>query len=443
MINVRELVSDPKLIEEMRFNILARQSNGDVDEVTRLYAEQLSGKQRVEELQAAANRNAKAVGVANANDRAALIQSGQAIRAEIGAATEANKPVVAAFNSAAMQLPNWMSPDVPRGSSDVDNKVVATFLQPTRFDFTPKDHLQLGQDLELIDFERGAKVAGPKFYFLKNEMVLLQHAIKSFAFRKAIDHGFSCLHTPDVAKNSVLQGIGFSPRGAESNTYELQGENMSLVATAEIAVGGMHANDVFNVDELPLLYAAESHCFRREAGQAGRSSKGLYRVHQFEKVELFAFATPAQSERVHEHIRQLEEAIYQDLGLPYQVVLNCSGDLGAPAYKKYDIEAWMPGKDDGGAYGEVTSASNCTDYQSRRLNIRYKDPATGRTDFVHTLNGTAVALSRTSLAIMENYQTKDGGIRIPEVLVPYMGMTEIAPKSQRRGTSNKVRLALG
>ena len=437
MINVRELIGNPQLIEEMRSNIIARNSNGDVDEVVRLYGEQLSSNRRVAQLRTQANANATETRSAEGAERQRFIEAGRALKEQISAETEQGKPVTKAFQEAAMRLPNWMSPDVPRGSSDADNNVVATFLQPTRFDFTPKDHLQLGKKLDLIDFERGAKVAGPKFYFLKNEMVLLQHAIKSYAFRKAIEHGFKCLHTPDVAKNSVLQGIGFSPRGSESNTYELQGEDMSLVATAEIAVGGMHANDVFNADDLPLLYAAESHCFRREAGQAGRSSKGLYRVHQFEKVELFAFSTPSQSARVHEQIRSLEEEIYQDLRLPYRVVLNCAGDLGAPAYKKYDIEAWMPGKDEGGAYGEVTSASNCTDYQSRRLNIRFKDLASGKTDFVHTLNGTAVALSRTLVAIMENYQTRDGGIRIPEPLVPYMGMSEITPKAKRHTSQAK------
>jgi len=428
VINIKEMLQNPEQIEAMRSNIIARHANADVDQVVELYEKVQKSKRTLDFLRTASNQNADAVRDAEQAARAPLVETGRDLKRQISEISASHTVLNSAFTEAAMKLPNWMSSDVPVGNDDADNKVVATHLAPTVFDFKPKDHLELGKSLGLLDFEAGTKVAGPKFYFLKNEAVLLQHAIKSFVFRKAIEQGFTCLHTPDLAKNTVLQGIGFNPRGDESNTYNLEGEDMSLVATAEIAVGGMHADDVFDINDLPLLYVAESHCFRREAGTAGRSSKGLYRVHQFEKIELFAFSTPEQSEGMLERIRALEESIYQDLGLPYQVVVNCSGDLGAPAFKKYDIEAWMPGKGEAGEYGEVTSASNCLSYQSRRLNIKYKNPETGKNDFVHTLNGTAVALSRTPVAIMENYQTKEGGIRIPEVLIPYMGMAYIPPR---------------
>jgi seryl-tRNA synthetase len=429
MIDIRELVSDVDLIEKMRSNIIARNVDVDLDQVVALYQENLRQKRVLETARAQSNQNAAEVQKAtDPVTRTALIESGKKLKAEITQLAANQVVAEEKLAEVANRIPNWMAPDVPIGADEFANKEVARFLEPTVFTFKPKDHLVLGNSLDLVDFESGSKVAGPKFYFLKNEAVLLQHAIKTFVFRKAIESGFTCLHTPDMAKNAILQGTGFSPRGESSNTYMIEGEDLSLVATAEIAVGGMHAGDILKAEDLPLLYVAESHCFRKEAGTAGRSSKGLYRVHQFEKIELFAFTMPEQSEEVHERIRKLEESIYQALKLPYRIVINCSGDLGAPAYKKYDIEAWMPGKGDNGEYGEVTSASNCTTYQSRRLNIRFKNPDTGKNEYVHTLNGTAVALSRTPVAIMENYQTEEGGIVIPDVLRPYMGISYIPPR---------------
>jgi len=366
-------------------------------------------------------------------DRVQLTALGAALKGEIKEANDRLSVLAAQFNEQSSRLPNWMSPDVPTGADEASNAVVSIVGTPRQFEFRPKDHVTLGAELDLIDFESGSKVSGPKFYFLKNEAVLLQHALKSLVFRKAMAAGFVPLHTPDIAKNTILEGIGFAPRGDESNTYELSGTDLSLIATAEISVGGMHADEIIEQRRLPILYVAESHCFRREAGTAGRASKGLYRVHQFEKVELFALTTPEQSADIHEKIRATEEGIYQDLGLPYRVVLNASGDLGAPAYKKYDIEAWMPGKGESGEYGEITSASNCTDYQARRLNIRFKDAATRKNHFVHTLNGTACALSRTLVAILENYQTADGHIDVPEAIRPYLDFDKIP--SRRAGSA--------
>lgn len=302
----------------------------------------------------------------------------------------------------------------------LEGKIIKKYSIPRAFDFKPLDHIQIGEKLNIIDFESGTKVAGPKFYFLKNQAVLLQHAIKSFIFRKAIENGFSCLSTPDLAKDSILKGIGFSPRGPSSNTYKIEDADLNLIATAEIAVGGMYSNCILAKEQLPLLFVAESHCFRKEAGSAGQQGKGLYRVHQFEKIELFGISLPEDSQNIHQKILDLEESIYQDLDIPYQVLLNPSEDLGNPAYKKYDIEAWMPGLSDNGSYGEITSASNCTDYQARRLNIKYKDED-GKNKYIHTLNGTASALSRTLIIILENYQTEDGNVRIPDVLIPFYG----------------------
>ena len=230
---------------------------------------------------------------------------------------------------------------------------------------------------------------------------------------------------PDLAKNDILLGTGYNPRGPEAQIYSIEGTDTSLIATAEIPLGGYFKDDIINEEQLPIKFVGLSHCFRREAGTYGRESYGLYRVHQFTKVELFVFASPSQSEAMHEELRRLEERIFTKLGVPFRVVDICTGDLGGPAYRKYDLEAWMWGKGEGrGDWGEVTSASNCTDYQARRLNIRvrHKD---GTIEYLHTLNGTAIALSRGLIAVMENYQQEDGSILVPEVLRPFTGFDRI------------------
>ena len=318
-----------------------------------------------------------------------------------------------------LSIPNQLAADTPLGEDDTENVVVKTHLSPREFDFKPKDHVELGRDLDLIDFETGAKVAGSKFYFLKNDAVMLEISLKLFAMQIAKSYGYQMLITPDLAKKSILTGAGFSPRGEESNIYNIEDLDLSLIATAEIPIAGIHANSIIDEDSLPCKYVAESHCFRREAGSAGRESKGLYRVHQFSKIELFQITKPDVGEQALEELLKIEEEIYQKLEIPYRVVRICAGDLGAAAYKKYDVEAWMPGRDSDEKYGEITSCSNCTDYQSRRLNIRYKT-ADKKKVFPYTLNGTAIALSRTLVAILENYQQADGSVIVPEVLRPFM-----------------------
>jgi seryl-tRNA synthetase len=249
--------------------------------------------------------------------------------------------------------------------------------------------------------------------------------------QRLIKEGFTPLITPDIAREEVLEGIGFIPRGPESNVYTLEGTDLCLVATAEITLGGMHREQTFDELQLPIKYVGLSHCFRREAGAPGRDTRGLYRVHQFTKVEMFAFCAPDQSEGIHEELLKIEESIFQGLGLPYQVIDTATGDLGGPAYRKYDLEAWMPGRGKEGEYGEVTSTSNCTDYQARRLNIRYKTPKQKGTRFVHTLNGTAVACTRALVAILENNQQADGSVVVPEALRGVVGKDRITPRVKR------------
>jgi seryl-tRNA synthetase len=296
------------------------------------------------------------------------------------------------------------------------------------FDFKPKDHIDLCDELKLADFEAGASVAGQKWYFLKNEAVLLELALVNYAFGILLKHGFTPVVTPDVARTEVLEGTGFMPRGEGTQIYTLSNTDLCLVATAEITLGGMHRDQILDESQLPILYAGLSHCFRTEAGAAGREQRGLYRVHQFTKVEMFAFTTPEQSEEIHQKLLAIEEEIFTGLGLTFHVLDIASGDLGGPAYRKYDLEAWMPGRGEAGEFGEVTSTSNCTDFQARRLNIRYKGPKHKGTRFVHTLNGTAVAVTRALVAILETYQQADGSVVVPPALRQWVGKDRIGPR---------------
>ena len=311
------------------------------------------------------------------------------------------------------QVPNLTHPDSPDGFTDKDNVPIREVGSKRVFDFEPKDHVELMEALDLIDFDGGAKVSGQKFYYLKNQAVFLELALAQYAMSLLQKEGFTVHITPDLARHQILDGIGFNPRGAETQIYSVEESDLCLIATAEITLGGLLIDQLLKYEQLPILYAGLSHCYRTEAGAAGRESRGLYRVHQFSKIEMFAFTHPEKSEEMHERMREIEEQIYQDLGIPYQLVNICKGDLGGPAYRKYDLEAWMPGR---GEWGEVTSTSNCTDYQSRRMNIRFKDPDTGNNRFVHMLNGTAIAVSRTLIALIENGQQKDGSIKLPACL---------------------------
>ena len=414
-------------LDAVKENIKNRNMTADADIVVKLYDERTAMVTELQALQQKRNENAQSMKQKLDNDkRQELIAAGKAIKDEIATLEAKLKETEENLEEAARQIPNMVHPKAPIGKLDTENLEVKVSGTPRKFDFEPKDHVQIAETLDILDFDRGTKVSGPKFYYLKNEAVFLEQALIMYALNTLRKHGFEMFITPDVAKEEVLKGIGFNPRGNESNVYSIEEEGTCLVATAEITLGGYHSDEILDKAKLPLLYGGLSHCFRREAGAAGQFSKGLYRVHQFDKVEMFAYATPEQSDEIHEKLRQIEEEIFEGLGLPFHVVDTCTGDLGAPAYRKWDLEAWMPGRN-GGEYGEVTSTSNCTDYQARRLNIKYKDDD-GKNKYVHTLNGTAIAVGRAMLAILENYQNADGSVTIPEVLVPYCGFDKILPK---------------
>lgn len=320
------------------------------------------------------------------------------------------------YNHLLLAVPNLTAPDVPDGGEE-DFKVLEEHGEKPKFDFTPKDHEELLTKLGLIDFERGTKVAGARFYFAQGDLVRLNQALINYGIDTVAKHGYQLVETPDVAKDKILSGIGFAPRGPETQVYSIENSDLSLIGTAEITMGGYHADEILDLSVGPRKYVALSHCFRTEAGAHGRVSKGLYRVHQFTKLEMFIYCKPEDSEKMHEEILDIEKEICDGLELPYRVIDIAAGDLGGPAFRKYDIEAWMVMKD---GYGEITSTSNCTDYQARRLNIRYK-AEDGDNKFVHTLNGTAIVTSRFPVAIVENYQTKEGTVRISDALQKYMG----------------------
>ncbi|MBI3952535.1 MAG: serine--tRNA ligase [Candidatus Doudnabacteria bacterium] len=321
------------------------------------------------------------------------------------------------------KTPNLTHPESPIGGEE-DFKVLEESGKIPKFDFKPKDHEQLMLALDQIDFERGAKVAGAKFYFLKNDLVRLNRALVNYGIETATKRGYMLMETPDLAKNQILEGIGFSPRGPETQVYSIENTDLSLIGTAEITVGGYHSNEVLDLSKGPVKYVALSHCFRTEGGAYGRVSKGLYRVHQFTKLEMFVYCKPQESEKMHKELLAIEREICEGLQIPFRVIDIASADLGGPAYRKFDIEAWMTMVGENGGYGEITSTSNCTDYQARRLNIKYRKDD-GSAEFVHTLNGTAIALTRLPIAIFENYQQKDGSIKVPKVLQRSLGFKEI------------------
>lgn len=311
------------------------------------------------------------------------------------------------------QVPNVMQADVPLGDEADSVEIKQVGAQPTG----AIDHLEFALKRDWVDFERGVKVAGAKFYYLKGDLALLENAITQYALDFVVKKGFTYMTVPHMVNQRVLTGTGFAPRASEqSDEYAIEGEDLSLIATAEIPLTGYHSDEILDEKQLPLLYASLSPCYRKEAGTYGKHARGLFRVHQFNKLEMYAYTLPEQSNAMHERILAIEEELWQSLAIPYHVINIAAGDLGAPAAKKYDVEYWSPVD---GIYRELTSCSNCTDFQTRNLNIRVRR-TDGTVEMVHSLNGTAVSLARSLVAIIEHFQEPDGTLVVPEVLRPYM-----------------------
>ena len=396
-----------------------------VREIVQLYEEYLSLKLKMDELRRLRNENAataKSLGKMSVEQREIarqqITEQGKKIKEELAEKEQCFARLDTELERRNRLLPNMTHPDVPIGQTEKDSRELYVAGSITQFeDFLPKSHLELMQAQDWVDFENAAKVTGAKHYYLKNEAVFLEMSLTRFAADILQTCGFSMCITPDLAREEILAGIGFLPRGEESNTYMLQDNNLCLIGTSEITLGGMYSGQIIDLSTGPILLGGLSHCFRKEAGASGQYSKGLYRVHQFSKVEMFVLCEPEQSEQMHRKLLAIEEEIFQKLEIPYRVIDVCTGDLGAPAFRKFDLEAWMPGRGAHGEWGEITSASNCTDYQARRLSIRYRNKA-GKNVAVHTLNGTAIALSRTIIALIENHQRIDGSVYIPKALQP-------------------------
>lgn len=414
MLDIKFIRENTDLVKQ---NCKNRLVNIDIDELLKLDKKRRDLETEIDDLRAKRNIASKTKPLPE------QIEEMKSVGEKIKSLEEKLNSTTEDFKKMWLAVPNMTHPEVRVSSDENDNPVVETFKSPTEFDFEPLDHVELAQKLNLIDFDRAAKVSGAKFYYLKNELALLEFALIQYALETAVKHGFTPFTTPDLAKQEVLIGLGFNPRGESTQIYNIENSDLSLIGTAEITMGGYHMNELLNEEELPKKYIAVSHCFRTEAGSYSKFSKGIFRVHQFTKAEMFQYVLPDKSEGAHQELLNIEKEIFQGLDVPFRVVDHCTADLGSPSFRTFDLEAWMPGKPnkDGkaGDWAEITSTSSCTDYQARGLNIKYKTKS-GEKEYVHMLNGTAIAVSRAIIAIMENYQQKDGSIVVPEVLRKYM-----------------------
>jgi len=412
MLDIRFIRENPDKVSE---NAKQKGYKVNINELLMLDDSRREVLSSVELLRKKRNENSQKMKGAKPSDE--LIKEGREIKEKLAGLETELREKEEKLNELMMNVPNMIFDDVPLG--DEEDSVVVKTVGDTKTG--AEDHLDYCVKRDWVDFDRGAKVAGTKFYYLKGDLALLENAITQYALNFLIKKGFRFMTVPHMVSSKVLTGTGFAPRTSDQNDgYFVEGEDLALIATAEIPLTGYHADEILDEKDLPLFYAGYSPCYRKEAGTYGKHTRGLFRVHQFNKLEMYAFTTPEMSKEVHEKILALEEEIWQNLGISYHVINIAAGDLGAPAAKKYDIEYWS--KVDG-KYRELTSCSNCTDFQARNLNIRVRRKD-GKIEILHTLNGTAVSLARALVAIIENHQDENGKLVIPEVLRPYMGGRE-------------------
>ena len=394
--------------------------NADIQAVIALDDERKTLTTKIDELRTRRNQIAASMKNAGGKPSAEQIAEGKKIKEELAVFEKDYRELDEKLTAALKGIPNILQPDVPIGEEGEDDLVKTWGEELFESRKNADDHLDFANRKGWVDFERGSKVAGTKFYFLKGDLALLENAIYQFALNKLISKGFNFMTVPHMVNGEVATGTGFAPRSSDqSDEYFIENEDLSLIATAEMSLTGYHAGEILNEKDLPIFYAGYSPCYRKEAGTYGKHTRGLFRVHQFNKLEMYAYTLPEQSVEVHEKILAVEEEIYQELGIPYRVINIASGDLGAPASKKYDIEYWSPVDSN---YREITSCSNCTDYQARNLNIRVRRE-NGDLQVVHTLNGTAVSLARCLVAAIENFQDGEDLV-LPKVLQPYMNGRE-------------------
>ncbi len=410
MLDINFIRDNQKLVEKM----LQRRAIGfDVENLLKIDEKWRNLTHDIEELRKEKN-NISATG------KEKDLKKAKSIKAILSEKEPELKRIKLELNKLLLSLPNIPDAEVPDGEGEEDNQVIRKWGEPQKFDFPFKDHTILAEALDIIDLKRGAKVSGSGFYYLKNEGALLEMALMHFALDKAQEKGFHYLIVPSLVKEEAMVGTGFFPAD-ENEVYKINKDELYLAGTAEVGLASYRSNEIIDENKLPLYYVSFSTCFRREAGAYGKTAKGVFRVHQFNKVELFVICKPDQAEEEHQKLVHLSEEILQDLKLPYEVVINCLGDLGFPNKKRYDINTWMPYWD---GYRETHSASNDGDFQARRLKIRYRTKE-GKIQYCNTLNNTALASPRIMVAILENYQQKDGSVKIPDILHPYLLFKEI------------------
>jgi seryl-tRNA synthetase len=360
------------------------------------------------------DRNRIAKEASNAANKADAIAKGKAIKERLEKEEHALAAIKEEYQNVLLTIPNLAKDDVKFGENDTQNEVIKKVGEPTKFSFKPKDHLELGEKLDIIDVVRASKISGARFYFLKNDGALLEFALRELAFELLLKEGFIPVLPPVMIKTEVMKGLGYMENGGDEDMYIFEKDGLVLVGTSEQSIVAMHQDDTFDAADLPKRYVGFSTCFRREAGSYGKDTRGILRAHQFDKVEMVSFVKQGEDDKEHEYLLSLEEKLLGLLKIPYQVVKMCTGDLGFPAARKYDIEAWIPSEN---KYREMTSVSTTTDFQARRLNIKYKEA--NRAEFVNILNGTAFS-TRPIIAILENYQQEDGSVLVPEVLQKYL-----------------------
>lgn len=418
MLDIKIIRNSPDLVKD---NITKRNLTLDLDKFLEIDAEKLDLILKVDELRAVKNKVSKEIPTFSNEERPAKIAEMKQLWEDLKILEERQKEVEESWKEMYYKIPNVLDETAAIWITDEDNEVVDTFLTPTKFDFEVKPHYEIGEAKWWIDTEKGSEVSGARFWFLKWDLVLLQFALINYAMSKLVAKWFNPILPPVMVREKAMFGTGFFPAG-EDGLYRVNPDedDLHLVGTSEVPVTSYHSDEILDLEK-PKMYAAYSSCFRREAWSAWKDMRGILRGHQFDKIEMVSFCKNNESQSLHDFMIGMEEEIWQGLKIPYQKVNVCSGDLGNPAMKKYDLEAWMPGQE---KFREVTSCSNIWEYQSRRLGIKYRDND-DKLQYAHTLNGTVIAMSRCMIAIMENYQTAEGNVKIPEILVPFMWGKEI------------------
>jgi seryl-tRNA synthetase len=418
MIDIKFLMQNPEVVLE---NNRRRGTEIDISIIQNLVKDKNSTLQGVEDLRRQMNENAEATKTAAVDRRETLIKQGRELKEKVKEAEEHLVQLESVLETETKKYPNLLRADVPIGKSSDDNEVVKTVNEPPKFSFPIKDHLELGEKLGMIDVERAGKVSGSRFAYIKGDAALLELALINYTISALVKEGFTPVFPPHIISTQAMAAMGYLEHGGEEEIYHLKNDDAVLIGTSEQSIGPMHMDEILSLEKLPLRYAGFSPCYRREAGSHGRDVRGILRMHQFDKIEMFSYTEPAKSDAEHEFLLSMEEKLMRGLGLPYRVMKLCSGDLGRPSARTYDIETWIPSQN---MYRETHSTSNTTDYQTRRLKIRYKNAAS-KNELVHALNGTAFALGRIMIAILENNQRADGSIIIPEVLRQWMGKDKI------------------